>query len=140
MKLSITPRQSVPPGQYTGVLQSVEQASNKHGDGLRWTWGIVGGQYAGQKAFCTTGLANPTPKNNLGRILAGLGVNIVQQGEIDLSTLGKGKTLLLTITQGQAAETTFPLSQSFPKATQRAMAFVSPSPLLFQYSLSKDYL
>jgi hypothetical protein len=74
-----------PPGTYHAKWLGFESAQHsEYGAGLKWTWEILNGAHAGQKASRITS-ATPTPQNAAGKILAGILGRQLQPGEdVDL--------------------------------------------------------
>lgn len=62
----------VPVGVYKAKFSGVENTTHaEYGAGLRFSFEIVGGKYAGKMIGRTTG-ANPTPRNIAGKVLSAL--------------------------------------------------------------------
>jgi hypothetical protein len=62
----------VPPGVYSATFTGFEPTTHaEFGDGLKWSFEIVDGKFAGKTATRVTG-AKPTPKNAAGKVLAAL--------------------------------------------------------------------
>lgn len=94
----------VPEGTYAAKFLTMEAVTNTFGDGVRWSWEIVGGPHAGQKASCTTA-TSPSAKNSCGRIVSGLlGKSLAAGDEHDLSTL-VGQTFLIVVRKGNTGGT-----------------------------------
>lgn len=61
-----------PPGAYVARFCGIETTThNEYGAGLKWTWEVVNGVQAGQKATRVSS-PHPTLKNACGKMIAGL--------------------------------------------------------------------
>jgi hypothetical protein len=74
-----------PPGDYLGQLETIEDTNHlEYGAGLRFVFTVTVGAYSGRKVSRFT-QAEPTPNNNLGKMLAGLlGRPLKSDEEVDL--------------------------------------------------------
>ena len=98
----------VPAGIYQSRFVSVEQTPadpvKGYGPGLKWTWEVLSGPQAGQKASRTT-TAIPSPKNAAGKIISGLLGRPLQTGEnVDIGSL-IGRPYLIVVAEGQTGGT-----------------------------------
>ena len=98
----------VPVGIYQARFLSVEptpaDSAKGYGPGLRWTWEILSGPQAGQKASRTT-TATPSQKNAAGKIISGLLGRPLQTGEnVDIGSL-IGRPYLIVVAEGQSGGT-----------------------------------
>ena len=98
----------VPAGAYPARFTSVEPTppdpAKGYGPGLKWSWEVLTGPQAGQKASRTT-TANPSPKNAAGKIISGLLGRPLQTGEnVDVGSL-IGRTYLIVVAEGQTGGT-----------------------------------
>lgn len=98
----------VPAGAYSARFAGVEPTPadpiKGYGPGLKWTWEVLSGPQAGQKASRTT-QATPTQKNAAGKIISGLIGRPLQMGEnVDIGSL-IGRTYLVVVAEGQSGST-----------------------------------
>jgi hypothetical protein len=98
---------------YAARLLGIEPVTNEqYGAGLRFTFQILKGPYAGQKAARTTG-CSPSLKNSVGRLLSGmLGRTLNLDEEIEADDLiGRDYMIVVgaTETGGTRVETATPL-------------------------------
>jgi hypothetical protein len=92
---------SVPPGLYSAKLTGVEPVTNdQYGPGLKFKYSITRGPQAGQLVARTTG-CSPSPKNSLGRLLAGmLSRTLSLDEEIELDDLiGREYMVMVGVTE-----------------------------------------
>ena len=75
--------EGVPAGMYKGRFDRVEsREKNEHGESVRFVWIVAEGDHKDGIATRICGVdRKPTPKNALGRILAGLAGRSVEIGE-----------------------------------------------------------
>jgi hypothetical protein len=98
MKLTVKPG-AVPPGSYRAHLAAVESTQHdQYGPGLRFVFVVADGLFAGLEAGRTTGCV-PTPRNALGRLLAGLlGRNLTIDEDVELEEL-IGRDYLIVVAE-----------------------------------------
>lgn len=88
----------VPPGSYLAKFIGTEPSDGgQYGPGIKWSFEIVSGRYAGQKICRTTGLL-PTLKNGCGKMLIGVSGKAIEGEEIDLAQF-IGRTYLIVLVQ-----------------------------------------
>lgn len=94
-----------PPGTYSAKFMGFESTTHEqYGAGLKWTWEIVGGALAGQKASRTTGVS-PTPRNGAGKLVAGLVGRAIAPGEdVNLDSC-VGKNYLIVVAEAKGGGT-----------------------------------
>ena len=96
---------TVPAGAFRATFTGVEDTDHEeYGAGLRFRFEVVGGGHAGEETSRITG-TRPTPKNALGKILAGLtgsGLEVGQDVDIEACI---GKQYLVNICETKSGST-----------------------------------
>jgi hypothetical protein len=108
MKLQCTTSTGVPPGSYLAKLVAISQvpadSGKGFGPGFRWEFEIATGPLTGTKTSGITSGMKPSPKNKLGRFVAGVTGKPIADGEIDLSSC-LGKVFLIVVAAPGGAAT-----------------------------------
>jgi hypothetical protein len=93
---------AVPPGTYFAKLLAVEPVtSDQYGNGIRFSFQVAKGQYAGQKVSRTTG-CTASPKSSLGKLLSGMlgrALNLDEEVEVN-GLLGREYLIVVGVTEG----------------------------------------
>ncbi len=93
---------TVPAGAFRARFTEVGDTEHEeYGAGLRFVWKVVGGDHDGEETSRITGI-KPTPKNALGKILAGLtggGIEVGQTVDIE-SCIGREYLINVGETKG----------------------------------------
>ncbi|MBL8793363.1 MAG: hypothetical protein JNM56_05645 [Planctomycetia bacterium] len=90
-----------PPGHYLGKLVAIEDTNHiEYGAGIRFVFTVTTGEHTGRKVSRVT-QAEPTPNNNLGKMLAGLlGRPLKSDEEVDLDQfIGREYHLVVETTE-----------------------------------------
>lgn len=98
-KLTVT-NGGVSPGTYTALFQGLEAVHNEYGDGLKWPFRIVGGEFDGCIVCRTTGI-KPSINNVCGDMLCGVSGQPLSAGvEINLAPF-VGQKYIIVVQQGK---------------------------------------
>ena len=117
----------VPAGSYLAAFRGVEPVTNDYGDGLKWTFEVTGGSYAGSKTGCTTSV-RPSQKNSCGRIVAGIsGMSLSIGSEIDLAAY-IGRVYLIVVIDGKNGGT-YISAVTQPPGSPAPQPAITPAPL-----------
>lgn len=96
---------TVPTGAFRVKFIGVEDFNHdEFGDGLRFQFEVIGGDHAGEETSRVTGI-RPTPKNALGKMLAGLTGGGLEVGQdVDLEAC-VGKEFLANVAETKSGST-----------------------------------
>lgn len=120
MTLGFTIKSSdVPAGVYVAKFLGVEHTTHaEFGAGLKFSWEIHGGKYAGKVVYRTTG-TSPTPRNIAGKVLAALiGTKPTDGLSIDADAcIGRMYTIVVGETESgfTRANEILPIEEETPK-------------------------
>jgi hypothetical protein len=106
--MPFTVAKPIPMGSYTAILKSAEENTHPdYGDGIAFRFQITEGMEAGQEPVITCSTERPpTPKNKLGRFLAGFLGRLLQPGESVNEQNFVGKKYVVTIGSNAAGDGT----------------------------------